>query len=131
MAAGPRLDAAGTAKMKTIEEALNVLGRINGDVEQWALAAKRNQPTSTYPMKLRRALPQLATMLKGQFGIISDQILAINLASSRGAAEAPKIRTLREGVAHVRQALEIAQNRTKENHMTSGEKEDASNGASD
>ena len=117
--AGLKLDAAGTAKLKTLEEALTKLGRIHGDVEQWALAAKRNQPTSLYPMKLRRALPQLATLLKGQFGMISDQIMAINLASSRGAAEAPKIRTLREGVAQVRQAVEIAVTRTKEQHASS------------
>jgi len=116
--AGLRLDAAGMQKLKTLEDALNKLGRIHGDVEQWALASKRNQPTSLYPMKLRRALPQLATLLKGQFGMISDQIMAINLASSRGAAEAPKIRTLREGVAQVRQAIEIAVTRTKENHAS-------------
>jgi len=122
--AGLILDGAGAAKMKTLEEALNVLGRIHGDVEQWALASKRNQPTSIYPMKLRRALPQLATLLKGQFGMISDQIMAINLASSRGAAEAPKIRILREGVGQVRQAIEIAVTRTKEAHASDGKKSD-------
>jgi len=114
--AGPKLDAAGTAKLKTLEEALNALGRIHGDVEQWALASKRNQPTSLYPMKVRRSLPRLATLLKGQFGMISDQIMAMNLASTRGAADGPKIRTLREGVAQVRQAIEIAVTRTKEAH---------------
>jgi len=120
--AGLKLDGAGTAKLKTLEEALNALGRIHGDVEQWALASKRNQPTSLYPMKLRRALPQLATLLKGQFGMISDQIMAVNLASSRGAAEAPKIRALREGVAQVRQAIEIAVTRTKEAHASEDDK---------
>ena len=116
--AGPKIDSAGTVKLKVLEEATNVLGRIHGDVEQWALASKRNQPTSLYPMKLRRTLPQLASLLKGQFGMISDQIMAINLASSRGAAEAPKIRILREGVAQVRTAIEIAVTRTKEQHTS-------------
>lgn len=123
--AGLRLDGAGMAKLKTLEEALNLLQRIHGDVEQWAMASKRNQPTSMYSMKLRRAWPSLATLLKSQFGMISDQAMAVNLASSRGAADGPKIRMLREGVAQVRQALEIAVTRTKENHAAPDPKDDA------
>lgn len=125
--AGLKLDGAGIAKMKTLDDALNHLQRIHGDVEQWAMASKRNQPTSLYSMKLRRNLPTLAALLKGHFGMISDQIMAVNLASSRGAADGPKIRTLREGVAQVRQALEIAVTRTKEQHAVHDEKPVARN----
>jgi len=126
--AGLKLDGAGIAKMKTLEDALNQLQRVHGDVEQWAMASKRNQPTSLYSMKLRRNLPTLATLLKGHFGMISDQIMTVNLASSRGAADGPKIRTLREGVAQVRQALEIAVARTKEQHAVHDEKPAARTG---
>lgn len=114
--AGLKLDGAGVAKMKTLDDALTQLQRIHGDVEQWAMASKRNQPTSMYAMKLKRAFPSLAALLKGQFGMISDQAMAVNLASSRGSADGPKIRVLREGVAQIRQALEIAVTRTKDQH---------------
>ena len=40
--------------------------------------------------------------------MISDQVMAVNLATSRGASEAVRVRTLREGVAQIKQALEIA-----------------------
>jgi hypothetical protein len=121
--AGPKLDGAGMAKLKTLEEALNRLQRLHGTVEQWALASKRNQPTSLYSMNVKRNFPPLATLLKGQFGMIADQIMSLNLASSRGAADGPKVRMLREGVAQLRQALEIAVTRTKEKHTTSGDAE--------
>src|SRR6185369_4979465 len=124
--AGLKLDGAGIAKMKTLEDAMNKLQRVHGLVEQWALAEKRNLPASLYSGNIRRALPQLSSTLKGQFGMISDQVMAINLASSRGAADGPKIRTLREGVAAVRQAIEIAINRTKDQHQADDHKKDSS-----
>lgn len=124
--AGLKLDGAGIAKMKTLEEAMTKLQRIHGLVEQWAMAEKRNLPASLYSGNIRRSLPQLASVLKGQFGMISDQVMATNLASSRGAADGPKIRTLREGVASVRQAIEIAVNRTKELHKADDHKKESS-----
>lgn len=120
--AGPQLDGAGVVKMATLEEATNQLSRVHATVEQWALAAKRNQPTSLYSMQLRRQLPNLAALLKAQFGMISDQITATHLASTRGAGDAPKVRALREGVAQVRTALEIAIAQTKEKHSPKDQK---------
>lgn len=116
MAAGPKLDGAGVAKMKTLDEAILLLQRINGLVENYAMAVKREQPSSMFLTNIRRTLPTLAENLKNQFGMISDQILGVNLASSRGASEAVRVRTLREGVAHVKQALEIAMAQTKDKH---------------
>ncbi len=124
--AGPRLDSAGTAKLKTLDDALLLLQRINGIVEQYGLALKRNQPTTTYVMNMRRSLPTLATNLKSQFGMISEQVMSTNLASSRGASEAMRLRVLREGIAQVKQALEIAITLTKDKHAV---KEDAAPGA--
>jgi hypothetical protein len=114
--AGMKLDSAGQNKLKTLDEALLHLQRIHGLVEQYAMALKRNQPTSVFVMNIRRQLPTLAANLKNQFGMISDQVTAANLAASRGASEAVRLRQLREGVAQVRQALEIAVTQTKDKH---------------
>lgn len=114
--AGPKLDGAGTVKMAALEDAAQQLQRIHGMVEQWALAVKRDQPTSLYSMQLRRQLPTLASLLKSQFGMISDQVTAMHITATRGGAEAMKIRGLREGVAQVRTALEIAVTQTKDKH---------------
>lgn len=116
MMAGLRLDATGTAKMKTLDDALLLLQRINGIVEQYALALKRNQPTGVYVQNVRRQLPTLAENLKGHFGLITDLVLNVNLASTRGASELVRLRTLREGVAQIKQAIELAGNQTRAKH---------------
>jgi len=122
--AGFRLDGAGQAKMKTLDDAMNTLLRINGLVEQYALQIKRNQSGSTFLTSLRRQLPQLSEMLKAQFGMIADQVMQTNLVSSRGASEQMRVRALREGVAQVRTALEIAIVHTKEKHELAEGKEE-------
>jgi hypothetical protein len=114
--AGIRLDAAGQNKMKVLEEAILLLQRIHGIVEQYALAIKNNQPTSPFVANIRRQLPSLAANLKNQFGMISDLVTAVVLASSRGASEQVRLRGLREGVAQIKQALEIALTQTKDKH---------------
>jgi hypothetical protein len=62
-------------------------------------------------------------LLKGQFGLIADQVAALHLIASRGSNEDTRIRVLREGIGSIRQALDIAAVRVKENHT---EKEDVS-----
>ena len=114
--AGPKLDGAGTEKMKTLEEALIRLHRIHGLIETYALAIKRSQPPATYLMPIKRALPTLASLLKGQFGMISDQAMALNIGVSRGSNEQVRVRTLREGIGALRQAIDVAIVRVKENH---------------
>jgi hypothetical protein len=116
MAAGPRLDAAGQAKLKTLDEALLLLQRVNGLVEQYAIALKNNRPGGPLVQNIRRTLPSLSENLKGQFGMIADQIMAVNLSASRGASEVVRLRQLREGVAQIKQALEIAFAQTKDRH---------------
>jgi hypothetical protein len=122
--AGLRLDGAGQAKMKTLDDAMNLLLRVNGLVEQYALQIKRNQPGGTFLTNLRRQLPALSGLLKAQFGMISDQVMQTNLASSRGASEQMRIRALREGVAQVKTALEIAVAQVKEKHNLDADGED-------
>jgi len=125
VASGPKLDGAGTAKMKTLEDAILLLQRIHGLVESYAMAVKRNQPAAPFLMNIRRTFPSLGENLKAQFGLISDQIFAVNLAASRGASEQVRVRVLREGVAQVKQALEIAVTQTKDKHAVDEEKEGA------
>lgn len=114
-----RLDTAGLNKMKTLDDATIQLQRIHGLVEQYAMAVKRNQPTTTFVMNLRRQLPALSENLKAYFGMIADQVTGVNLAASRGTSEQVRIRTLREGVAQIRQSLEIAAVQTKDKHAIS------------
>ena len=114
--AGPKLDGAGVQKMHTLDDAAVMLQRLHGIVETYALALKRNQPTSLYGMQVKRAIAPLVGLLKPQFGMISDQAAALNLIAGRGGNENAKLRQLREGVGGLRQALDIAVVRTKDNH---------------
>jgi len=77
---------------------------------------------SVFAMNLRRQLPTLAENLKAQFGMVAEQVTSLNLAASRGSSENQRVRTLREGVAQVRQALEIAATQTKERHAVKDDK---------
>ena len=117
MAAGPKLDGAGVQKMKTIDEALTQAQRLHGVVETYALALKRRQPTQLFGMQVKRALTPLVGLLKPQFGLIADQVASMNLVAGRGGSEQTKVRLLREGVGALKQALEIAAVRVKDNHM--------------
>ena len=93
-----------------------LLARINGLVENYAMAVKRNQPTAPFVMNISRTLPALAENLKSQFGLIAEQVTAMNLSAGRGASEAVRVRHLREGVAQIKQAIEIAIAQTKDKH---------------
>lgn len=119
--AGPKLDGAGVQKMNTLDEAATQLQRLHGIVETYALALKRNQPTSLYGMQIKRAISPLVGLLKPQFGLISDQAAAMNLVAGRGGSEVAKLRQLREGVGSLRQQLEIAVVKVKENHTVKEE----------
>jgi hypothetical protein len=111
-----KLDAAGLNKLKVLDDGLLLLQRINGIVEQYALALKRNQPASVYVQNVRRQLPTLGENLRSHFGSISDLVIGVNLAASRGASEVMRLRVLREGVAQIRQAMDIAIIQTKSKH---------------
>jgi hypothetical protein len=117
MAAGRKLDGAGVQKMKTIEEAISQAQRLHGMVEHYALALKRKQQTNLFGSQIKRALTPLIGLLKPQFGLIADQVVAMNIVVGRGGSEDAKVRNLREGVGALKQALEIAAVRVKDNHM--------------
>jgi hypothetical protein len=116
MAGAAKLDNAGTIKLKVLDEALGHVQGLHSLVERMGMAVKQKQPTSLFAMQFKRAATPLVGMLKGQFGILADQVSHLILISTRGGSEQTKLRSMREGVAQLRTAMEITQNRVKEQH---------------
>ncbi|MBI1809700.1 MAG: hypothetical protein HYR75_07365 [Gemmatimonadetes bacterium] len=115
--AATKLDGAGAQKMKTLEEALITLQTMHGMVERAAVEVKAQKSIGVIPQQIKRLAVPLQGQLKGQFGMIADQVAAFILASTRGGGgDQTKIRTMREGVAMLRQAIELAANKVKEQH---------------
>lgn len=112
-----KLDGAGEQKMKTLEEALHTIQTIHGMVERAAVEVKAQKSIGVIPQQIKRIAVPLQGQLKGQFGMIADQVAAFILASTRGGGgEQAKIRGMREGVAMLRTAVELAANKVKEQH---------------
>jgi hypothetical protein len=116
MASGPKLDGAGLAKMETLDEATAAVQRIHGIVERMAIAVRSQQDTAQFGAQLRRAGSPLVGLLKGQFGMIADQVSALLLVATRAGGDQAKVRSLREAVAQLRIQIEIAITKTKEKH---------------
>jgi hypothetical protein len=114
--ASSQLDGAGMAKIKTLEEAMAGLQRVHALVERYALAVKQGANPGQFVHPIRRALDPLVGLLKPQFGMLSDQVASVNLVATRGGSEQMRVRGLREGVASLRQGLEIAERKVREQH---------------
>jgi len=114
--AGVKLDGAGAAKMKTIEDALITLQSIHGMVERMAVDVKNQRGAGVIPQQIKRIATPLQGQLKAQFGMIADQVSGMILATGRGGGESTKVRALREYVAQIRTALEISAAKVKEQH---------------
>lgn len=114
--ASSQLDGAGMAKMKTLEDAAAGVQRVHALVERYALAVKQGANTSQFVHAIKRALDPLVGLLKPQFGMLSDQVAGVNLVATRGGSEQMRVRGLREGVASLRQGLEIAERKVREQH---------------
>lgn len=114
--AGIKLDGAGAAKMHTLEEALSTLQKIHGMVERMAVDVKNNRGVGVTPGQIKRIATPLIGQLKGQFGLLADQVTAMVLAMGRGGGEQGKVRALRENVAQLRQALDITASKVKAQH---------------
>jgi hypothetical protein len=121
MASGPKLDGAGVAKMETLEEASAYVQRLHAMVERMAIAVRSQQNTAQFGAQIRRAGSPLVGLLKGQFGMISDQVTAMLLIATRGGGDQTKLRSLREAVAQIRTQVEIAVAKTKEKHAVPDE----------
>lgn len=110
------LDGAGLAKMATLDEATAQLQRIHGLVERMALEVRANKNTAPLRQSIQRAGTPLVGLLKGQFGMIADQVSTLLLVLTRGGGDQARLRSLRESVAQIRAALEIAVTRVREQH---------------
>ncbi|MGQ0764798.1 MAG: hypothetical protein ACT4OZ_03935 [Gemmatimonadota bacterium] len=110
------LDGAGLAKMATLDEAVSQLQRVHGLVERMALEVRANKNTAPFRQQIQRAATPLVGLLKGQFGMIADQVSALLLVLTRGGSDQSRLRSLRESVAQIRTALEISVARVKEQH---------------
>ncbi len=113
---GVKLDGAGAQKMKTLEEALATMQTIHGHVERMAIDVKNQRGAGIIPSQIKRIATPLQGQLKGQFGMIADQVSAMILATGRGGGEQTKVRALREYVGQIRQALDIMTAKVKEQH---------------
>lgn len=115
---GPKLDGAGMAKMAVLEEALHVMSNVHSQVEKMGVAMKNKQGTQVFVQAIKRQLTPLSTKLKMQFGMIADQLAGLILASTRGSNEQMRLRSMREGVAQIKVALEIAVAQTIAKHAS-------------
>ena len=77
--------------------------------------------SAQFGAQIRRAGSPLVGLLKGQFGMIADQVSAMLLIATRGGGENNKVRALREAVAQLRTQVEIAIAKTKEKHAVADE----------
>jgi hypothetical protein len=111
-----KLDGAGLAKMETLDDAVFQIQRVHSIVERMALAVRSNQDTSAFRQQIQRAASPLVGLLKAQFALISDQVSTMMLVLTRGGGEQMRLRALREQVAQIRAALEIAVAKVKEQH---------------
>ena len=112
-----KLDGAGAQKMKTLEEALLTLQSIHGMVERAAVEVKAQKSIGVIPQQIKRLAVPLQGQLKGQFGLIADQVSAFILSTTRGGGgDQAKIRSMRENVAMLRTAIELNMNKVKDQH---------------
>lgn len=111
-----KLDGAGSVKMATLEEALTILQRVHGLVEQAALAQKNGKSTSIFGLQIRRVAEPMVGKLKGSFGMVADQVSQLILAGTRGGNEQAKVRGLQAQVGMIRTSIDMMRNKVKDQH---------------
>jgi hypothetical protein len=116
MAAGPKLDGAGTVKLATLDDASLRLQSLHALVERMGVEVKAGKPIGSMAQQLKRNATPLQGQLKAQFGLISDLVTSLLLIAGRGGPDAIRLRAFREHVAQIRAQLEIAIAQTKEKH---------------
>lgn len=124
--AGLILDSMGTIKMGVLDKAMADVYRINGLVEQMAANAKQGKPSPSIMASIKRYLTTMAAQLKSQFGMISDAVTNVYISSSRGSNDQARARVLKEGMAAIKQAIEIGITQTKQKHAVHRDKPDQS-----
>jgi hypothetical protein len=117
VAAGPKLDGAGTVKLATLDDALTRLQSVHALVERIGVEVKAGKPIGSMAQQLRRVATPLQGQLKSQFGLISDLVTALLLVAGKGGQDKIRLRSFRELVAQIRTQIEIAIVQTKEKHL--------------
>ena len=110
-----KVDGAGAAKLRTLDEGLLAIQTLHGMVERMALDVKAHRGAGVFPQQIKRTAAPLHGLLKGQFGLIADQVAKLILDAGRGS-EMQRVRLLREGVAQIRTALQQTIDRVKIQH---------------
>ena len=119
----PQLTGIGSQLVHTLDDAAGHLQRLHGIVEKMAMAQRLQQPTAPFGQQLRRAATPLVGLLKGQYGVLADQVSQLILIATRGGNEQRKVMALREGVGQLRSQIEIAVNKVYEHHAVEVEDE--------
>ena len=120
------LDSKGTIKMEVLNKAMNDLYRLNGLAETLNANAKKGANSAALNATIKRYLQTMAAQLKTHFGMVSDQATNLMISSSRGSSDAGRARVLKEGLAALKQALEIGITQTIAKHEVHREKPAAS-----
>ena len=123
--AGIILDASGTIKMKVLDDALLLAQRLNALNEQFAVNTKAGAPSASLKSSIKRQMQTLAANLKGHFGMISDLVNNVVISSSRGSSDANRVRAIREGLAQIRQGIDVGMAQTRGKHTVHRAKPDA------
>ena len=113
---GSKLDGAGVQKMKTLEEALLTIQSMHSMTERMAMDLKNQKSVGIIPQQIKRLAVPLQGQLKGQFGLIADQVAGMILAVGRGGSDVVRLRTMRENIAQLRTAVELNVNKVKDQH---------------
>ena len=114
--AGLILDASGTIKMKVLDDSLLLAQRLNALNEQLAVNTKSGAPTASLKASIKRQMQTLAANLKSHFGMISDLVNNVVISSSRGSSDANRVRVIREGLAQIRQGIDVGMAHTRNHH---------------
>lgn len=115
--AKPTVDGPGQAKLQQLETATSIAQTVHGIVEQYALAIKNAQPTSSYPQQIKRAATPLVGLLRSQFQLLADLASDLILITTRGGgADQAKIRMLRERVGQLKSGIELSVTSTLSKH---------------
>ncbi len=120
--AGLILDSKGTIKMEVLNKAMHDLYRLNGLAETLNANAKKGANSASLNATIKRYLQTMAAQLKTHFGMVSDQATNLMISSSRGSSDAGRARVLKEGLAALKQALEIGITQTIAKHEVHREK---------
>lgn len=120
--AGLVLDSKGTIKMEVLNKAMTELHRLNGLAEQLSANAKKGAPSGSLLQTIKRYLQTMAAELKTHFGMISDAATNLLISSSRGSSDQARARVLKEGIASLKQAIDIGITQTIAKHEVHREK---------